>query len=171
MRSARLLTVSCSARGDLTPHLTIRHGDLFPSPPPWTSDLGTYHPSPHPRTLDLGTYLPASDIWWWSPETCSNFIIWGPTPHSPRSDLVVITETESTYGFPVDSTHPTGIPSCFQFTTHSTKIISQLLSQSTVGVEKPIEGNENINDLFIPSKYRSESDKEQTEKIKNSKQA
>ena len=69
-------------------------------------------------------------------------------------------------------THPTGIHSCFQFTTHSTKnnitaIITVILS--TVGVEKPIEGNENINDLFIPSKYRSESDKDQRTNRKDKK--
>ena len=70
-------------------------------------------------------------------------------------------------------THLTGIHSCFQFTTHSTKnnitaIITVILS--TVGVEKPIEGNENINDLFIPSTYRSESDKYQRTNRKDKKQ-
>ena len=54
-----------------------------------------------------------------------------------------------------------------QHKNNITAIITVILS--TVGVEKPIEGNENINDLFIPSKYRSESDKDQRTNRKDKK--
>ena len=50
---------------------------------------------------------PASDIWWWSLETCSNF--WGP-PLGVTSGGGYW--NWSTYGFQVGGTHPTGMLSC-----------------------------------------------------------
>ena len=45
---------------------------------------------PLSRTWDLDI-LPPSDIWWSSPETCSNLFTWGPTPPPPYCHLVVVT--------------------------------------------------------------------------------
>ena len=61
------------SHGRVSPSPHIRPEYLTPPPP--TSDLGTCLP----QTSDLGT-CPATDIWWWSQETCSNLLIWGPSP-------------------------------------------------------------------------------------------
>ena len=52
-----------------------------------------FHPPLDIRPVDP----PARDIWWWSLETCSNFLTRGP----PERHLVV-----------ADGTHPTGMLSC-----------------------------------------------------------
>ena len=52
---------------------------------------GTTPPLPTPPYTNItpGDISPASDIWWWSLQTCSNLLIWGPTS---KWHLVVTTE-------------------------------------------------------------------------------
>ena len=60
-----------------------------------------WHPfigvAPNGHTLGPTPFpFPTSDIWWWSPETCSNLFIWGLCPPPlPKQHLVVATEAEA----------------------------------------------------------------------------
>ena len=53
------------------------HGSVPSSGIPYPSEI------PYPRDTLLPSWIPyppATEIWWWSLETCSNFFTWEPTP-------------------------------------------------------------------------------------------
>ena len=58
--------------------------------------------------LDIRFRTPASDIYWWSLETCSNLFIWGPHGASSGGGRW----NWSNYRFQAGGTYPTGILSC-----------------------------------------------------------
>ena len=57
-------------------------------------------------------HAPASNMWWWSLETCSNLLISGPT-QPPGETRKGGNWNWNTYGFKAGSMHPTGMLSNF----------------------------------------------------------